>query len=109
VSDAQIAALERGETPADLFSGREQTAFTLADEVLETSRCADDTFAAVRGLFSPREVVELLSLIGYFRMICGLMTTLDVESESPFGVKILNLTRNAACGDDYVHAAHQES
>jgi hypothetical protein len=29
--------------------------------------------------------VELLLLIGYFRMICGLMTTLEVEVESPFG------------------------
>jgi hypothetical protein len=32
----------------------------------------------VRRSFSQREVVELLLLIGYFRMISGLMTTLDV-------------------------------
>jgi 4-carboxymuconolactone decarboxylase len=89
VSDAQIAALERGESPADLFPERERAAFALADEVLDTARSTDNTFAAVRELFSAREMVELLLLIGYFRMICGLMTTLDVNVESPFGLKIL--------------------
>jgi 4-carboxymuconolactone decarboxylase len=91
VSDAQTAALKRGETPADLFTDRERRAFAFADEVFDTCRAADDTFRAVRELFSPREVVELVLLIGYFRMISGLMTTLDVEVEAPFGVKILDL------------------
>jgi hypothetical protein len=35
----------------------------------------------------------LLLLIGYFRMISDLMTTLEVEVESPFGVKILSQVR----------------
>jgi alkylhydroperoxidase family enzyme len=72
VSGAQIAALASGETPAALFSDRERTVFDLADEVLDDCRASDNTFAAVRRLFSPREVVELLLLIGYVRMICGL-------------------------------------
>jgi alkylhydroperoxidase family enzyme len=76
VDDVQIAALERGETPSALFIEQERIAFTLADEVLETCRCEEHTFAAVRGQFSPREILELLLLIGYFRMICGVMTTL---------------------------------
>lgn len=76
VSDAQLAALERGEAPACLFADRERTAFAFADEVLDACRSADDTLATVRQLFSPRQVVELLLLIGYFRMVCGLMTTL---------------------------------
>ena len=103
VSDAQIAALEGGEAPADLFADRERKAFAFADEVLDTARSTDDAFATVRELFSPREVVELLLLIGYFRMICGLMTTLEVEVESPFGVKILNQVRDVARGEDRGH------
>ena len=35
------------------------------------------------------EIVELLLLIGYFRMISGVMTTLDVDVEFPFGAEIL--------------------
>ena len=48
--------------------------------------------------FSPRDVVELLLLIGYFRMICVIMTTLEVEVESPFGAKVLDSLRDSALG-----------
>jgi len=96
VSDAQIAVLERGETPNALFADRERTAFAFADEVLDTCCATDDTFAAVREIFSPSEVLELLLLIGYFRMICGVMNTLHVELEPSFGVTILEMVQEAA-------------
>ena len=32
-------------------------------------------------MFSPREILQLLLLIGYFRMIRDVMTALDVEVE----------------------------
>jgi 4-carboxymuconolactone decarboxylase len=102
VTDAQTAALERGEAPADLFTERERTVFAYADEVLDGPRSSDDTFAAVRELFSPRQVVELVLLIGYFRMVCSAMTTLDVEVESPFGAKVLDLVRDASDSEDAV-------
>jgi hypothetical protein len=35
----------------------------------------------------------LLLLVGYFRMISGLMMPLEVEVESAFGVKILSQVR----------------
>lgn len=104
VSDFQIAALQRVEPPAWLFSERERTALGFADEVSDTCRATNDTFRAVRELFSPREVVELVLLIGYFRMISGLMTTLDVEVEAPFGAKILDLARDVACSASDMHA-----
>jgi 4-carboxymuconolactone decarboxylase len=104
VSDFQIAALQRVEPPAWLFSDRERTALGFADEVSDACRATDDTFRAVRELFSPREVVELVLLIGYFRMISGLMTTLDVEVEAPFGTRILDLARDAVCGASEMHA-----
>jgi len=94
VNDAQDRALERGETPRVLFK-RERTALAFTDEVLDTCNIADATFAAAREMFSPAEVVELLLLIGYLRMICGFMTTLDVEVEPPFGTKVLDSIHNA--------------
>jgi len=95
VNDAQIAALERGETSRVLFNQRGRTALAFTDEVLDTCNIADATFAAAREMFSPAEVVELLLLIGYLRMICGFMTTLDVEVEPPFGTKVLDSIHNA--------------
>jgi hypothetical protein len=53
-------------------------------------------------MFSPRELLELLLLIGYFRMICGVMTSLDVEVESPVGGKVLDLVRKTAGGKEVV-------
>jgi len=89
VADAQIAALERGEAPPAIFDERSSAAFAVADNVLANCRASDHTFDRARVLFSPRELVELLLLIGYFRMISGVMTTLDVEVESPFGGEVL--------------------
>jgi alkylhydroperoxidase family enzyme len=96
VCSAQIAALERGEAPAHLFAKRECSAFALADEVIETSRASEETLADVLEQFSARQVVELLLLIGYFRMVCGVMTTLGVEVESPCGLELVSSVRDAA-------------
>jgi AhpD family alkylhydroperoxidase len=98
VGETQIAALECGETPSALFGEPVSAVFALADEVLANCHATNHTFALVRKLFSPRKVVELLLLIGYFRMICGMMTTLEVEVESPFGAKVLDSLRDSAPG-----------
>jgi 4-carboxymuconolactone decarboxylase len=104
VTDTHIAALGRGEAPAGLFTDRERRTLAFADDVLERPCCSDHTLAAVRELFSAREIVELVLLIGYFRMISGLMTTPDVELEAPFGVKILESAR----GKNHANARQQE-
>ena len=98
MEEAQIAALECGETPPTIFDERVYMAFVIADEVLTTCRATDHTLALVRNLFSAREVVELLLLIGYFRMICVIMTSVEVEVESPFGAKVLASLRDSAPG-----------
>ena len=94
VRDAQIAALERGELPIGLFDERSSAAFALADDVLANCHAADRIFATARNLFSPRELVELLLLIGYFRMISAVMATLEVEVELPFATKVLASLNN---------------
>ena len=102
VSDAQIAALERSGIPLDLFNVRERITFAFADEVVDRACTSEDTFVAMHRMFSPRELLELLLLIGYFRMICGVMTSLDVEVESPVGGKVLDLVRKTAGGKEVV-------
>jgi hypothetical protein len=101
VTQGQIAALERREIPLDVFNVPERVTFAFADEVVDAARVKDATFAAVPRLFSTREVLELLLLIGYFRTICGVMTTLAVAEEPPFGGKVLKLVsktgRRQAC------------
>jgi 4-carboxymuconolactone decarboxylase len=98
VSAAQVAALERGDVPAELFTGRECMALAFADEILDGPHVADDTFVCVRAQFSPREVVELLLTVGYFRMIGSLMTTLDIEPDPAWAAQALERERPAARG-----------
>jgi len=92
LSEAQIAALARGETPEELFCPRERAVLAFTDEVLDGPRVSDDTFTRVCDWFSSREVVELLITIGYFRMIGALLTTLDVELDPPRAEELLELT-----------------
>jgi hypothetical protein len=73
---------------------KHRMAFAFADDFLDGCRAAYDTFAMVRDLFSPREDVELLLLIGSFRMTCGVMTTLEIEVGSLFGAKVLDSVRD---------------
>jgi len=97
VDEAQIKALERGAAPPSLFVDRERTMFAFVDEVLDTYTVRDETFVAVREMFSAGEILELLLLIGYFRMVSSVMATLQVELEPSFGKKILDMVRETAC------------
>jgi len=83
VDDEQIAALERGEFMNEIFSHRERIVLAFTDEIIDNLRVSDQTFAQARKEFSPRELVELLLTIGSFRMISGLLTTLDIELDEP--------------------------
>jgi len=96
LSDAQTGALARGDAPEELFSPRERALLAFTDELLDRPRVSDDTFAQACDWFSPREVVELMITIGYFRMIGALLTNLDVELDPPRAEELLELACNAA-------------
>jgi alkylhydroperoxidase family enzyme len=40
-------------------------------------------FAAVSGLFSPRQIVEAVSVLGYYFTIARMTTVLEIESDEP--------------------------
>jgi alkylhydroperoxidase family enzyme len=90
VGAAQLASLELGEIPDGLLSGQERLALAFVDAILDDPRVDDDTFARVREQFSPRQVVEMLLIVGYFRMMASLMTTLDVEPDPACAVDALD-------------------
>lgn len=87
--DAQIESLENGSAPADIFNRRERIVLAFTDEVLDGTRVSAHTFAQAQEEFSSRELVELLLTIGYFRMMSGLLTTLDIELDAPCTMELL--------------------
>ena len=81
ISEAQIAALEAGNAQAECFDWRERLVLRFTDEVVRDVRASDETFAQMREQFPPREIVELILVIGYYMMIARLLETTGVDLE----------------------------
>lgn len=82
VSDAEIVAMARGE-PAprpgmDLL-------LRACDELLDAGWLADDTWQALHQRLRPRELIELMMLVGHYRMLAGVLIScglpLDADME----------------------------
>jgi alkylhydroperoxidase family enzyme len=80
LTDAEIASLATTRATGP-WSRDDQALIALADEI-----CADDcvgeaTFDALRRRWKDAEIVELVALAGFYRMVSGLLNTLGVEPE----------------------------
>jgi alkylhydroperoxidase family enzyme len=91
-SDAQIAALERGDIEGP-FDALERVVLRFTTEVVQQVRATDETFAALTGFVSAREVVELVLTIGYYMMIARLLETTAVDMDPPAGTRIVDAGR----------------
>ncbi|MCF0095648.1 hypothetical protein B0E54_04510 [Micromonospora sp. MH99] len=87
-TDEMIHALGRDEIEADCFSTNQRLVLRFTTEVVRDVRPSDDTAAAVTGRFSPREVVELLMVIGQYMMIARVAATTDLELDEPMGAGV---------------------
>lgn len=73
VPTAALAALETGEpSPGDLRSDL-SLALVIARELIRQHRLSDDAYSNGRRLWGEPMMVELLTLVGYFAMVCWLM------------------------------------
>ena len=82
-TDEQVAALERGDAEADCFAGVEQLVLRFTTEVVHDARASDDTLASLSAELSPREIVELLMVIGQYMMVARVMATTHMELDEP--------------------------
>jgi len=93
VSDEQIAALQQEKVEGVHFTTKEQLVLAFADEVMQTPRLSDALFERMRRLFSSREIVELLLVVGWYWSVGRLMTTLDIEPEAALVTQPLEMLR----------------
>jgi alkylhydroperoxidase family enzyme len=82
-TDAQIAALERDDPTAEAFSAPERAVLAFTTEVVRNARASDATLAALGEFLSPREIVELLMVIGQYMMVARVMATTHMELDEP--------------------------
>jgi 4-carboxymuconolactone decarboxylase len=79
IDDEQIAAVQRGDLQATCLHPDARVLLRFTHGVLQQPRADEDTFTAMRERFPPRQIVELLLVIGNYHMLARIMTTLDID------------------------------
>jgi alkylhydroperoxidase family enzyme len=88
-SEAQIAALAKGDDGAACFDAREKAALRFTREVVVDVRASDAALSGAREHLSEREIVELILMAGFYTTLARLTETLGVETEAPMGSALI--------------------
>jgi alkylhydroperoxidase family enzyme len=89
-SEAQIAALERGDAAADCFDETERLVLRYTDEVVRDVGASRATHDALARHLSPQELVELVLAIGFYMTVARLMQSFEIDIDPPQGVRVLD-------------------
>ena len=74
-----LIAPDGADALGDTFSADERDAITMTDELCADDCVTDKTWAALAANWSERELVELVVLAGYYRMIAGFLNSAGVQ------------------------------
>ena len=91
--DDQVAALERDDIEADCFDAAQRAVLRFTTEVVRDACASDETFEELSALTPPREIVELLLVIGQYMMLARVMATLELELDEPAAPGALPFSR----------------
>jgi predicted cupin superfamily sugar epimerase/alkylhydroperoxidase family enzyme len=80
VDDADLARLAQGSQAAG-WSAREAAALRAAEELFERDTVLDATWSALATQFDTREVLDLLFLVGQYRLVSGALNACRVERD----------------------------
>jgi len=95
INDEQITAVQRGDLQSTCFDADAQVLLRFTSEVLQQPRAGDEAFTALTNRFPPRQVVELLLIIGTYNMLARVMTTLDVDLDPAAGTAVIDEANHA--------------
>ncbi len=90
IDDEQISAVHRGDLQSACLDPDAQVLLVFTSEVLQRRRADDATFAALSARFPPRQIVELLLVIGTYTMLARVMTTLDIDIDPAAGSAVID-------------------
>lgn len=88
-TEAQIAALGKGDDGAACFDAREKAALRFTREVVVDVRASEAALTDVRRHLSEREIVELILMAGFYIALARLTETLGVETDPPLGSTLI--------------------
>ena len=79
----QLEALRRGAAADSAFSAEQVLALRFVEEVVRDGVPHDETRSAALDLLGPRQVVELLLVIGQYMMVARVIAAAGLEPEAP--------------------------
>ena len=82
MTDEQIGACRTGD-PEDLV-------LRFTEEVVRDASPSDETFAAMAERFPPRQIVELLLVIGQYMALARVMATAQIDMDPPIGAALID-------------------
>jgi 4-carboxymuconolactone decarboxylase len=82
MTDAQIEACRSGDL--------DDLVLRFTEEVVRDASPSDATFSAMAERFSPREIVELILVIGQYMMLARLMATAQIDLDEPIATSLID-------------------
>jgi 4-carboxymuconolactone decarboxylase len=92
-TDEHVAALERDDIEAPCFSDDQRVVLRFTTEVVRNAQASDETLERLSQTLTPREIVELLMVIGQYMMVARVMATTRMELDEPAGPGALSAAR----------------
>ena len=81
LSDEQLAATVHGEADDPAWSEHDGLLVSLVDELNATATVSDELWARLAAEWTPSQLVELLVLAGWYRLIAQVINAARVEHE----------------------------
>src|ERR1700733_2131778 len=82
LSDEQIAATVRSDCPDPVWSAQDAELIELADELYDMANVSDGLWARLAARFSDEQLIELLVIAGWYRLIAYVINAAGVQRES---------------------------
>ena len=96
MTDEQLLALERDDVGAAAFDALQRAVLELTTQVIEDGSPSDDVYDAIAARLPPREIIELLAVIGAYRMLGTVMATARIDIDGPLGDEVMRRAQEAA-------------
>jgi alkylhydroperoxidase family enzyme len=87
ISPAARQSIRSKDFGADTLTARDRLIITFVQEIVDKPRVHDEVFAEVRQVFTPREIVELIRVAGFYWSLARFLTVLDVDIDEPDGLE----------------------
>ena len=80
IAPEKVDALQ-GSPDAEIFSRLERDVLRLTDALLEDVKAPAELLAPVAEALSPGQLVEVLTVVGLYMLICRILETLEIDVE----------------------------